>query len=251
MARVTIFSYQKGNSLLHRLDPRFKFFYMVLLSMTTLSSGFLALAAATVLICSLLLQAGIQLLSVPQELKIFPYFLLFVFISRMLTTPGESIFTFYFLTPTWEGMLLGLHFCWRLSLIILVSLAFIISTTTNQIKAAVEFYFARVPGIPEKRVSMMLSLLIRFIPIIFRQVQETIDAQNARCVELRKNPLYRLVRLTIPILHRIFSSGDKLAIAMASRCYTEERTPLELNASRYDWYSLPLLLCLIIFMKLL
>lgn len=251
MARVTVFSYRKGESLLHRMDARFKLFYMIVLSMGTLSSGFVGLLLATLVVLMALREARVNILAVPRELKVFPYFLLFILITRSLTTAGEPIFSVYFFSPTREGLLLGLHFCWRLSLIVLISLGFVTSTTSNQIKAAVEFYFRAVPGIPEKRVSTMLSLLIRFIPIIMGQVQDTMDAQNARCVQQRKNPVYRLVKLTIPLMYRIFNSGDQLAIAMTSRCYSEDRTGLTLSASRLDWMSLLLLSLLVVAMQLL
>lgn len=251
MARVTTFSYKKGDSLLHQLDPRFKLFYMILLSIGTVSSSFFGLAVATVVILSALYFARVNILAVPKELKVFPYFLFFILCTRSLTTPGEELFSISVFAPTHEGLKEGIHFCWRLSLVVLISLGFIVSTTSNEIKAAVEFYFRKVPWIPEKRVSTMLSLLIRFIPIIMRQVQDTIDAQNARCVEVRKNPVYRLVKLTIPVLHRIFLSGDQLAIAMTSRCYTEDRTGFALNASSYDWFSLPVLLILTLLMQIL
>lgn len=251
MARVTVFSYKKGNSLLHQLDPRFKLLYMIMLSMGTISSGFLGLAVTTIVILTMLLAAKINILAVPGELKIIPFFFFFILLSRSLTTPGEAIFSISFFTPTVEGLLLGLHFCWRLSLVILISLAFIASTTSNQIKAAVEFYFAMIPGVPEKRISTMLSLLIRFIPLIMNQVQDTIDAQNARCIELRKNPLYRLTKLTVPLMRRIFLTGDQLAIAMISRCYTEDRTGSLLTTSRLDWLSLPVLLLLTILMQVI
>lgn len=249
MARVTVFSYKKGDSLLHRLDPRFKLLYMIMLSMGTMSSGFIGLILTTLVVFTVLREARINILAVPRELKVFPLFLLFILITRSLTTPGEPIFSVYLFAPTREGILLGLHFCWRLVLIVLISLGFVTSTTSNQIKAAVEFYLRLVPGIPEKRVSTMLSLLIRFIPIIMSQVQDTMDAQNARCVQQRKNPVYRLIKLTIPLLYRIFNSGDQLAIAMTSRCYTEDRTGLALYSSRLDWISVPLLILLIIVMQ--
>ena len=249
MARVTVFSYKKGDSVLHRLDPRFKLLYMVMFSTGTMASGFLGLVIATLLILIALFTARVNILAVPRELKVFPLFLLFILITRCFTTPGETIFSISILAPTYEGLLLGLHFCWRLILVLLISLGFIVSTTSSQIKAAVEFYFSMIPGIPEKRVSTMLSLLIRFIPIIMGQVQDTVDAQNARCVEQRKNPLYRLVKLTIPLMYRIFQSGDQLAIAMASRCYTEERTGPILNSTRLDWISLPFLVFLMIVMQ--
>lgn len=251
MAGVTVFCYQKGDTLLHQLDPRFKLLYMVLLSVGTVSSGFVGLAVVTIVILTALLAAQVNILAVPKELKVFPYFLFFIFCTRSLTTPGDPIFNFSVISPTYQGAIEGLHFCWRLSLIVLISLGFITSTTSNQIKAAVEFYFSKVPGVPEKRVSTMLSLLIRFIPLIMRQVQDTLDAQKARCVEVRKNPVYRLVKLTIPLMYRIFSNGDQLAIAMTSRCYTEDRTGLVLTASRKDWLSLPLLLLLLLLMQVL
>ncbi|PHR23180.1 MAG: hypothetical protein COA36_17215 [Desulfotalea sp.] len=251
MARVTVFSYKKGDSLLHRLDPRFKLFYMVALSMGTMSSGFSGLILTTLIILAALFAARVNVLSVPKELKLFPYFLLFIFITRSLTTPGEAIFSVSVFAPTREGLLLGLHFCWRLALVVLISLGFIVSTTSNQIKAAVEFYFSKIPGVPEKRISTMLSLLIRFIPIIMSQLQETIDAQNARCVEQRKNPVYRLVKLSIPLLYRIFLNGDQLAIAMTSRCYSEDRTGPLLTSCRLDWLSLVLITSLIILMQII
>lgn len=219
--------------------------------MGTMSTGFLGLAVTTGGVLWVLLEARVNILAVPKELKIFPYFLLFILITRSLSTPGEPVFTLSLFSPTYEGLVLGVHFCWRLTLVVLISLGFITSTTSNQIKAAVEFYFRKVPGIPEKRISTMLSLLIRFIPMIMRQVQDTLDAQNARCIEVRRNPLYRLVKFTIPLLHRIFNSGDQLAIAMTSRCYTEDRTGLVLTASRYDWISLPILLSVTILMQFL
>jgi energy-coupling factor transporter transmembrane protein EcfT len=214
---------------------------MIMLSLGSLTTGFPGLLLATIVVVAALLAGQVDIAAVPKELKLFPFFLLFIFIARSLATGGEQIFIFYGIGPTWEGILLGLQVCWRLILVVLISLGVITSSTSSEIKAAVEFYFAKVPFIPEKRVSTMLSLLIRFIPIILLQVQETMDAQKSRCVELRKNPVYRLVKLTIPVMRRIFQNGDQLAIAMVSRCYTEERTSPTLTASHLDWKSLTIL----------
>ena len=181
-------------------------------------------------------------------MKIFPWFLLFIFASRSLTTEGTELFRIFGIGPTVEGCIQGFRICWRLVNVILISLAFITSTTSAEIKAAVEFYFRKVPCIDEKRLSTMLGLLLRFIPVILIQFQETMDAQRARCVELRKNPFYRITRLAIPALRRVFRRGDNLAIAMASRCYNEDRTGAELASTPLDWTVLLLLaaFCLLI-----
>lgn len=235
MAQLTSFSYHTGCSLLHRLDARFKLLFMLLLSIASIDASFLWLFLLTPLTIALLLHAGINLLQTTKELKLFFIFLFFILVTRSLTTEGEALFSWWMFTPTGQGLEDGLRFTWRLLLVILLSLGFVSSTRTNEIKAAVEFYFARIPFVPEKRVSTMLSLLLRFIPLIFSQMQQTMDAQKARCIETRRNPIYRLEKLTIPTLHRIFRNGESLAIAMTARCYNENRTGTSLRSSTADY----------------
>jgi len=76
------------------------------------------------------------------------------------------------------------------------------------------------------------------VPVILNQANETAEAQRARCVENRKNPVYRLIRLGIPLIRRTFERADRLAVAMEARCYTENRTDPELCATRIDWMAL-------------
>jgi energy-coupling factor transporter transmembrane protein EcfT len=84
----------------------------------------------------------------------------------------------------------------------------------------------------------MMGLIVRFIPVILNQAKETAEAQRARCLENRKNPLYRLVRLGIPLIRGTFEQADRLIVAMEARCYTENRTDPALSASRKDWIAL-------------
>lgn len=238
MARLTIFSYRAGGSILHRLDPRFKLLFMLMLSLWTLNSSLYSICFSSVLVLALLHNSSVRYWQIFRELKLLVWFLLFVFLTRSLVTPGEPLLDYYGIAPTVEGVAAGARFCWRLVFIILVSLAFVVSTTSAEIKAAIEFYCAKVPFVPEKRLSTMLGLLIRFIPLIMTQVRETRDAQDARCIGMKKNPVHRLIKLTIPLLRRIFQNGDRLAIAMASRCYTEKRTGAELKSAPLDWAAL-------------
>ena len=93
-----------------------------------------------------------------------------------------------------------------------------------------------------------MSLIMRFIPVIFDQAKITVDAQRARGIENRKNPAYRLKKLALPLMRRTFERADKLANAMEARCYTENRTDPELSSRRRDWIALFLAigLCLIV-----
>jgi energy-coupling factor transporter transmembrane protein EcfT len=84
----------------------------------------------------------------------------------------------------------------------------------------------------------MLSLLIRFIPMILNQAIETAQAQRSRGIELRKNPVSRLVRFSIALMRRIFLDADRLVTAMRARSYSENRTPPEFSAEISDWVIL-------------
>ncbi len=246
MAELTAFSYRDGNSLLHRLDARFKLCFMLLISMGSLHGTPVSLLGTTILILFVFFAASVPMVAAARELKVFPLFLLFVFGARALSTPGESLFNWMGIAPTAEGSRVGFLLCWRLTLVMMISLGFVTTTRTSEIKAGVERLLSFVPLVPEKRVAVMMSLLVRFIPVVFNQVKETMDAQRARGVENRKNPVFRLVVLTVPVMRRVFRSADRLAVAMESRCWSENRTDPELSVSPLDWAALMVVLLLFV-----
>jgi energy-coupling factor transporter transmembrane protein EcfT len=71
--------------------------------------------------------------------------------------------------------------------------------------------------------------------VIFEEVSRVSDAQRARAVENRRNPLRRAVKLGAPIMIRVFERSDQLALAMEARCYSERRTQPALKAVLTDW----------------
>ena len=130
----------------------------------------------------------------------------------------------------------------------MTGLSFVLTTRSSEIKAAVEWMLKPFPWIPAKRIAIMMSLVVRFIPIIFEQAKKTMEAQRARGVENRKNPVYRLKMFSIPFMRRIFERADKLVLAMEARCYSENRTDSLLSSGVKDWIAFigVVSLCLII-----
>jgi biotin transport system permease protein/energy-coupling factor transport system permease protein len=80
--------------------------------------------------------------------------------------------------------------------------------------------------------------MIRFLPVILAQAKEIGDAQKARGIANRKNPVFRLKSLVIPLLRRTFERADDLTYAMAARGYVEHRTPMPFSATKTDWLVL-------------
>lgn len=251
MAGLTALGFISGSSRLHGWDPRFKIVALILLSLASLGAGLGALSASCLLALLVVIRAGVPPGTLLKDLKPAVFLLFLIFLARALSTPGDPLFLLGSWPVTLEGMIAGAAICSRLLLVLLAGVAVMASTRLSEIKAAVEWFLKPIPGIPEKRVGTMLSLIVRFLPHILEQARETGDAQRARGIENRKNPFYRLIRFSIPVLRRTFLTADQLALAMDARCYSDDRTDAELVSDRSDWIlmgtTVLICVCLLIF----
>ncbi|MCP4105786.1 MAG: energy-coupling factor transporter transmembrane protein EcfT [Desulfobacteraceae bacterium] len=253
MAELTSLSFRPGNSVLHELDVRFKLVFLILVSLATLNGHLAELFALIFTACVLIAYIRLPLLSVFKEIRYFFFLLVFVFWARALSTPGVPVIETGFFEDSWfaftitvsrQGLYTGFVVCFRLLLIALLGVLFVSTTRTSAIKSAVEWFLAPFPFIPHKRTATMISLLVRFIPVILEQAGETSDALRARGIENRKNPVYRMVKIGIPLMRRTFDCADKLVTAMEARCYSENRTDPELLSKKCDWVALFVGVCL-------
>lgn len=242
MAELTVFSFQPGTSLLHRLDARFKIGFLILISITSLAGGFAGLGVLTGLLTALALHSRLPLKSGIKELRFFLLLLLLILGARMLTTPGAPLIQIASFAITRPGLIDGTLICWRLIVIALAGFLFVFATPTSEIKAAVQWFLKPFGFIPANRIATMMGLIARFLPVIFNQARETVEAQRARCAENRRNPLVRLIRIGIPLIRRTFVQADKMVVAMEARCYAENRTDPRLSAKRADWLALGVML---------
>lgn len=238
MAELTGFHYRSGSSALHRLDVRVK---MALLAAFSVACLHLSAGGLVLLGLALLGIAGVSRAAPAvnvRELRWLGLLLAVVFVARALSTGGAAVVSLGTIVASREGLADGVLVCLRLIVICLIGSVFVASTRSGDIRAGVQWFLTPLPFVPAERVATMLSLIVRFIPLIFAEATRTADAQRARAVENRRNPVYRMVKFGIPLLRRIFETSDRLVLAMEARCYTEGRTGTELSASRRDWIAL-------------
>lgn len=240
MAQLTGFGYQAGNSVIHQLDPRTKLFGFIILNLSVATSSGAGLA---IHVCFLLLCAAVIRIPPGQlirETRFLFLFLGFLIVIRSLTTPDTIKFTLGPVDVTRRGVMEGVLLSWRIITIVFWALLFTRTTRPLEIKATIQWFLRPVPLIPEKRVAMMISLMIRFIPAILEQSAEIDEALKTRCIQHRKNPFYRIRVFLTPFTRRVFTSADHLADAMISRCYSEERTEPVFTAKKKDGLFLAL-----------
>jgi len=235
---LTPIGFRVGQSFLHSLDARFKLICLVLLSLSCVDAPFWAMAVLSAAATILLIQAGAGMGSLIRELRYFLVLLLVVWISRGLSTPGTTLVRLGGLGLTQEGLAEGAIIGWRLLLVVMMGVLMIITTRPAHIRAAVAQLLAPLPGIAGHKLATMMGLIVRFIPVILDHAHLVSEAQQARCVHLRRNPLYRIPYLVVPLMRRTFLHADTLCDAMEARCYHPQGGLDRLSAQTRDWVAL-------------
>ncbi len=238
MAELTVFSFRPGSSLVHRLDARFKLVSLLLVSVSSLKAGTAGLSLMLLVFVFLVFYLRIPLSTLLRDIKYFLLLLAAVFTARSLSGPGDPVFELSGLSVTPQGLCQGIMVCMRLLLLMLAGLCFISTSRSSEIRGAAAWFLRPFPLVNGNRAATMLSLIIRFVSVIFDQASRTSEAQRARAVENRKNPVYRLRKFAVPFMRRTFEDADRLVEAMEARCYTEDRTGPEFSAGKTDWAAM-------------
>lgn len=234
MAQIMAFHYLYKDSILHNMDVRIKLICLAILSITI---GF-ASSAVDFCILTITVAVAVGLSQLPvakiiSEIKLFIFLIIAVMIVHAVSIPGKSLPLLPWLTQ--EGLVSGFVFAWRMFLVITLCVILTGTTSLIAIGNAVEWFFRPIPFIPETRVATMINLTFVLIPLIFDQAAEMIEAQKARCIDSRRNPVRKIRYLVLPLLLQTFERAGELGVAMESRCYSEDRTKPVFNTGKWDW----------------
>jgi biotin transport system permease protein len=239
MAALTIFHYIPRRSFVHRMDGRIKLICMIAFSIAvSVTDRILNLGIFSLLFLMVLWTAKLPLKKFLSELKYFLVLILLVFLVQSFSIPGSPITRWPLANPTREGVYSGIQFGWHLILLISLSLIVTATTTLTTIKNAVEWFLRPIPFVPDTKVGTMISLTFTLVPLVFDQASEMLDAQKARCIAGRKNPVSRIIFLVFPLLLQTFRRADEMVYAMESRCYSDQRTPMVFKTGPGDWIVL-------------
>lgn len=233
---ITLGQYYPIDSVLHRLDPRTKLFGTMIYIITL----FLADNPVTYAAATLFLILAIKLSNVPVKfmvrgLKAIVFLLLISVSFNLFLTPGTPIFKIGFLQITWEGLELASFMAVRLIFLVMGSTILTLTTTPNQLTDGLErsLGFLKKVGVPVHEVSMMMSIALRFIPILVEETDKIMKAQMARGADFESGNLIQKAKAMVPLLVPLFISAFRratdLAMAMEARCYRggEGRTKMK------------------------
>jgi len=251
---ITIGQYYPANSKLHRLDPRVK----IMCTLVYLISLFLLQNIYGYIIATVFLVAVISISKVPfrfivKGLKpIIMLLMITVLFNLFLTRTGEVIFSVWIIKITDEGLRTAVLMAVRLIYLILGSSIMTFTTTPNALTDGIErlLWPLRKIKLPVHEIAMMMSIALRFIPILLEETDKIMKAQLARGADLESGNIIQKAKAMIPILVPLFVSAfrraNDLAMAMEARCYRggEGRTkmkPLTYKNRDYVAYAITIL----------
>ncbi len=223
---ITLGQYYQTESVIHRLDPRVKLAGTLLF----IISLFFYKNFIGYLIAAFFLFLVIRLSHVPfrfmvKGMRAILFLLLLTVTFNLFLTPGEPLVTIWKLTITKEGLKTAGTMAVRLILLVVGSSVMTLTTTPNNLTDGMEkgLGFLKIFRVPVHEVAMMMSIALRFIPILMEETDKIMKAQIARGADFESGNLIRrakaLVPLMVPLFISAFRRANDLAMAMEARCY--------------------------------
>ncbi len=237
---ITLGQYYPVDSVIHRLDPRVK----LMATLVYLLSLFIMSSWTGYFLGALVLAILIRLSRVPfsfmtKGLKSILFLLLLSVSFNLFLTPGTVLFQLGFLKLTREGLRLALMMGFRLILLVLGSSLMTLTTTPNQLTDGLEkgLGFLKLIHVPVHEIAMMMSIALRFIPILVEETDKIMKAQQARGADFESGNIFQRAKAMVPILVPLFISAfrraNDLAMAMEARCYHGDEGRTKMKPLRY------------------
>ena len=243
---ITIGQYYPVESVVHRLDPRTKLFgTLIYIISLFFADNLLCYAVATVFLAMAVRTSRVPFKFIVRGLKAIVFLLLISISFNLFLTSGRVIFQIGFLKVTHEGLRLAVFMGLRLMYLVIGSSVMTLTTTPNQLTDGLERSLGCLNRlhVPVHEISMMMSIALRFIPILIEETDKIMNAQKARGAMLDAGKLTDRIKALVPVLIPLFISAfrraDELAMAMECRCYRggEGRTRLKvLHCTRRDYW---------------
>lgn len=241
MKDITIGQFYPADSVLHKLDPRVKLIgtFAFLISLF-LGNGIFAYAAATVFLAVVIKLSKVPFKMIMKGLKAIIIILLITVSFNLFLTEGEILFQLGFLKLTKEGISVAFFMGLRLIYLVLGASLMTLTTTPNDLTDGLESVLAPLNKIkvPVHEISMMMSIALRFIPILMEETDRIMKAQKARGADFDSGNIIQKAKAMVPLLVPLFISAfrraNDLAMAMEARCYRGGEGRTKMKPLRYE-----------------
>ena len=245
---ITLGRFFPGDSAIHRMDPRMKLIltivYIVGVFMVSNLLGYLISLLFLYIVVRI---SGIRFSYLVKGIKPLRFILIFTFVLNLFFAKGETVLlSLGFFTLTAEALSYATYFALRLVFLVMGTSVLTLTTSPVQLTDGLERLMHPLQRFrfPAHELAMMMTIALRFIPLLLEETDKIQKAQMARGADFETGNLIARAKAMIPLLVPLFVSSfrraNDLAMAMEARCYRggDHRTRLrELRYTRLDAYA--------------
>ncbi|MBQ7924568.1 MAG: energy-coupling factor transporter transmembrane protein EcfT [Clostridia bacterium] len=244
MRDVAFGQYYPAKSFVHKCDPRLKLVFLIVYIVAIfLCKSFYALGACALVFLLIAAFSGVPFKSLFRSVRAVIFLVVFTAILNLLFYNGETpIWEGFFLT--WEAVYFTLFLAARLFLLVLGSSLLTLTTTPVSLTDGLEGLLFPLKWIrfPVHELALIMSIALRFIPILTDETGRIMNAQKARGTDFETGGLIKRVKAITPILIPLLISAirraDELGDAMDARCYSGSKKRTKYKKLKFTWRDL-------------
>lgn len=224
---ITLGQYYPAKSIIHQLDPRVKLVTtMIFIISLFVAKGIPGYAIATLFLAVIIRMSKVPFRYITKGLKAIIMILMITVVFNLFLINGDVVlWRFGFLRITDKGVRTAFFMAVRLIYLIIGSSIMTLTTTPNDLTDGLEKLLNPLKKIhvPVHEIAMMMSIALRFIPILLEETDKIMKAQIARGADFENGNLIQKAKAMVPLLVPLFISAfrraNDLAMAMEARCY--------------------------------
>ena len=242
---ITFGQYLFQKSVIHSLDPCLKILLTIaLIVMLFSTNNFIGVILTMLFVAVLFIIARVPVLMALRSIKPILPIVIFTSVLNLFFVSGETIFSWWILNITKEGLYFSAMISLRIICLIAGSSLLTYTTSPIELTDAIESLLKplRVFKLPVHELAMMMTIALRFIPTLIEETDKIMAAQKSRGANLDTGRFTERVRSLTPILVPLFISSfrraDELAMAMECRCYRGGEGRTRLKQLHFKWRDL-------------
>ena len=240
---ITLGQFFPGYSVIHKLDPRTKIILSVLFIITVfLANNPLTLIFLSIITVLMIILSRISAKVIFKSIKPLVFILAFTAVLNLFLTKGvgEPLVEIWVIRIYEEGIVRASFMFVRVIIFILSSTVLLTYTTSPiSLTDGIESLLSPLKKIkvPVHSFAMMMSITLRFIPILVEETEKIMNAQKSRGADFSSGGIIKrakaLIPILIPLLASSFNRADELATAMECRCYRGDKNRTKLVKLEY------------------
>lgn len=205
---MILFSFQSGNSPLHRMHPLTRLFLFICLMVPLAKPDWISLAVPGVILVLGHITSRLRLRMTWRNAFFFLFLTALVFWGEYRQNGMQAA------QCKTGGFLLTLY----------ASLLFTALTDPMDLGETLYRLTRHIPLFPAGQLMTLMTLTLSFIPLIGEESQQLRDALKSRSMDRHFSPFRKVYYHSMPLMGGVIRRSDQIARALYARCYRPDPT---------------------------